>query len=110
MSGRLDADDLVKIPELLSTRLMSIHGQSPHHIYRLIATISGVPEAMADTHVSGLNNETIHEPLLSYLDKLKDPDPYLMYRESRLCSSSSTVLYVPDSGPLWQGRCDVRER
>ncbi|KAF9955508.1 hypothetical protein BGZ65_003346, partial [Modicella reniformis] len=51
----LDADDLVKILGLLSTRLKETHRQSPQHIYRLTLTISRVLDAMADARVKDLD-------------------------------------------------------
>ncbi|KAK3823469.1 MAG: WD40-repeat-containing domain protein [Benniella sp.] len=99
--GYLDADDLVKALKLLSTRSMDTHRQSPHHIYQLTATMSHVLDAMADTNVSGLDRETLHEPLLSYLDKLKkNPDPYLIYQAAY---AYQALQYVPDNETLWQG-------
>jgi len=99
--GYLDADDLVKTLKLLNTRLMDTHRQSPHHIYQLTATMSHVLDAMADTNISGLDRETLHEPLLSYLDKLKkNPDPYLIYQAAY---AYQALQYVPDNETLWQG-------
>ncbi|KAF9343108.1 hypothetical protein BGX34_007216, partial [Mortierella sp. NVP85] len=62
-TGLLDADDLVKILELLSIRLLNTHQQSQKHIYQLTLTASHVLDAMADTRVSGLDREKLHEPL-----------------------------------------------
>jgi hypothetical protein len=99
--GYLDADDLVKTLKLLSTRLMDTHGQSPHYIYQLTATASHVLDAMADTNVSGLDRETLHEPLLSYLDKLKkESDSYLLYQAAY---AHQALQYVPDNETIWQG-------
>ncbi|KAF9947563.1 hypothetical protein BGZ65_008723, partial [Modicella reniformis] len=53
--GYLDTDDLVKILELISTRLRKTHQQSPRHIYQLTATAARVLDAMADTNVTGLD-------------------------------------------------------
>ncbi|KAF9958452.1 hypothetical protein BGZ65_001441, partial [Modicella reniformis] len=47
----LEADDLVKILDLLSKRLGDTHQQSPRHIYQLTMTASRVLDAMADTKV-----------------------------------------------------------
>ncbi|KAF9347048.1 hypothetical protein BGX34_003442, partial [Mortierella sp. NVP85] len=49
--GYLDADDLVKILELLSTRLRATHTQASQHIYQLTLAVSRVLDAMADTKV-----------------------------------------------------------
>ncbi|KAF9345083.1 hypothetical protein BGX34_005045, partial [Mortierella sp. NVP85] len=76
--GYLDADDLVKILGLLSNRLQNAHQQSQKHIHQLTLATSNVLDAMADTKVSGLDREKLHEPLLSYLNSLKESsDPYL---------------------------------
>jgi hypothetical protein len=54
--GYLDADDLVKILQLLSTRLKETHGQSLNHKYLLTLTVSHVLDAMADTSVKNLDS------------------------------------------------------
>ena len=79
--GYLDADDLVKILELLSTRLRNTHSQSSSHMYQLTMAVSRVLDAMADTKVKGLDREKLHEPLSLYLSEIKDvSDPYLVYQ------------------------------
>jgi hypothetical protein len=99
-TGHLDADDLVKILGLLSTRLRDTHQQSQNHIYQLTLTASHVLDAMADTKVSGLDREKLHEPLMSYLDSLKEsPDPYLVYQAAY---AYQALLCVPDDETLWQ--------
>jgi len=96
----LDADDLVKILKLLNTRLQDTHQQSQKHIYQLTLTASHVLDAMADTKVSGLDREKLHEPLLSYLNSLKESsDPYLVYQAAY---AYQALLYVPDDETLWQ--------
>ncbi|KAK3806991.1 MAG: hypothetical protein J3Q66DRAFT_418720 [Benniella sp.] len=93
--GYLDADDLVKILGLLSTRLRSTHNQSSHHMYQLTVSVSRVLDAMADTKVEGLNREDLHEPLCVYLSEIKADisDPYLAYQVSY---AYQALLYVPD--------------
>jgi len=79
--GHLDADNLVKILDLISTRLRGTHNQSPDFIYRLALTVSRVLDAMADSKVKDLDRENIHEPLKAYLKGLGDnADPYLVYQ------------------------------
>jgi hypothetical protein len=96
----LDADDLVKVLSLLSTRLQGTHHQSPQHLYQLTLAVSNVLDAMADAEVKGLDRETIHEPLLSYLDGLKkSSDPYLVYQAAY---AYQALLYVPDNESIWQ--------
>ncbi|KAF9984069.1 hypothetical protein BGZ65_001041, partial [Modicella reniformis] len=51
----LEADDLVKILELLSKRLRGTHQQSPLYIHRLTVAVSNVLDAMADTEVKDLD-------------------------------------------------------
>ncbi|KAF9981591.1 hypothetical protein BGZ65_003786, partial [Modicella reniformis] len=98
--GFLDADDLVKILDLLSTRLKNTHRDSSHHIYRLTLAVSHVLDAMADTKVTGLNREKLHEPLTAYLEKLKgNSDPYLVYQAAY---AFQALLCVPDDETLWQ--------
>ncbi|KAG0234985.1 hypothetical protein BGX31_004388, partial [Mortierella sp. GBA43] len=99
-STYLDADDLVKVLELLSTRLQGTHQQSLQHRFQLTFAVSNVLDAMADANVHGLDRETIHEPLLSYLDGLKgSSDPYLVYQAAY---AYQALLYVPDNESLWQ--------
>ena len=98
--GYLDADDLVKIPELLSTRLRTTHSQSSNHMYQLTMAGSRVLDAVADTKVKGLDREKLHEPLTLYLSEIKDvSDPYLVYQAAY---AYQALLYVPDDDTLWQ--------
>ncbi|KAG0218027.1 hypothetical protein BGX31_011710, partial [Mortierella sp. GBA43] len=99
-STYLDADDLVKVLELLSTRLQGTHQQSLEHRFQLTFAVSNVLDAMADANVKELDRETIHAPLLSYLDGLKgSSDPYLVYQAAY---AYQALLYVPDNESLWQ--------
>ncbi|KAG0216866.1 hypothetical protein BGX31_000443, partial [Mortierella sp. GBA43] len=96
----LDADDLVRVLKLLSTRLQDTHQQSGQHLYQLTLATSNVLDAMADAEVKGLDRETIHEPLKLYLDRLKkSSDPYLMYEAAY---AYQALLYVPDNESLWK--------
>ncbi|KAF9349215.1 hypothetical protein BGX34_001926, partial [Mortierella sp. NVP85] len=98
--GYLDADDLVKILELLSIRLRTTHTQSTNHMYQLTMAVSRVLDAMADTKVKGLDREKLHEPLTLYLSEIKDvSDPYLIYQAAY---AYQALLYVPDDETLWQ--------
>jgi hypothetical protein len=67
--GHLNADDLVKILGLLSTRLIDTHQQSSQHMYQLTMAVSHVLDAMADTNVTDLDREKLHEPLSSTILK-----------------------------------------
>ena len=99
-TGYLNADDLVKILGLLTSRLRETHQQSPQFIYHLTLAASNVLDAMADTKVEGLNRETLHEPLSMYLDALKgNSEPYLVFQAAYTCQA---VLCVPDNETLWQ--------
>ena len=99
-SGCLDSDDLVKILDLLSTRLRDTHEQSTHHLYQLTMAVSHVLDAMADTDVKGLDRVKIHEPLSVYLDGLKkSSDPYLVYQAAY---AYQALMCVPDNESLWQ--------
>ncbi|KAK3810916.1 MAG: hypothetical protein J3Q66DRAFT_414111 [Benniella sp.] len=98
--GDLDSDDLVQVLKLLSTRLRDTHEQSTHHLYQLTVAVSHVLDAMADASVTGLNRETIHEPLSAYLDGLKkSSDPHLVYQAAY---AYQALLCVPDDESLWQ--------
>ncbi|KAF9983856.1 hypothetical protein BGZ65_001352, partial [Modicella reniformis] len=98
--GYLQADDLVKILELLSTRLKGTHQQSPHHIYRLTMAVSRVLDAMADTEVKDLDRANLHKPLTSYLEELKgSSDPYLVYQAAY---AYQALTCVPDNESLWK--------
>ncbi|KAG0240351.1 hypothetical protein BGX31_002023, partial [Mortierella sp. GBA43] len=92
--GYLDADDLVKILQLLSERLKDTHGQSRNHIYQLTLAASRVLDAMADTKVKGLKREALHAPLTNYLNSLKkDTDPCMVYQAAY---AYQALLCVPD--------------
>ncbi|KAF9936265.1 hypothetical protein BGZ65_002581, partial [Modicella reniformis] len=96
----LEADDLVKILGLLSTRLGGTHDQSQHYIYRLTMAVSQVLDAMADTQVKDLDRVDLHEPLTSYLNKLKEsPDPYVVYQAAY---AYQALRCVPDNDSLWK--------
>ncbi|KAG0227994.1 hypothetical protein BGX31_006754 [Mortierella sp. GBA43] len=96
----LNADDLVRILQLLSSRLKDTHRQSPSHRYELTRAVSCILDAMADVKIKGLDRETIHEPLSSYLNKLKNSeDAYLVYQAAY---AYQALLYVPDDELLWQ--------
>ncbi|KAF9350443.1 hypothetical protein BGX34_001220, partial [Mortierella sp. NVP85] len=98
--GYLNSDDLVKILELLNTRLRETHRQSSVYIYQLTQAISRVLDAMADTKVNGLDREKLHVPLGSYLDRLRgSSDPYLVYQAAY---AYQALLYVPDNETPWQ--------
>jgi hypothetical protein len=98
--GYLDADDLVKILQLLSDRLRDTHGQSRNHIYQLTLAASRVLDAMADTKVTGLDREALHLPLTNYLNSLKkDADPCMVYQAAY---AYQALLCVPDDETLWQ--------
>jgi len=98
--GYLSADDLVKILERLSARLMDTHQQSSQHMYQLTMAVANVLDSMADIKVIGLNREKIHEPLASYLSDLKQTsDPFLVYHAAY---AYQALLCVPDDETTWQ--------
>ncbi|KAF9362227.1 hypothetical protein BGX34_006568 [Mortierella sp. NVP85] len=98
--GYLSADDLVKILGLLSIRLMDTHQQSSEHMHQLTMAVSHILDAMADTKVTGLNREKLHEPLSSYLSALKkSSDPFLVYQAAY---AYQALLCVPDDETTWQ--------
>ncbi|KAF9357725.1 hypothetical protein BGX34_009253 [Mortierella sp. NVP85] len=98
--SHLNADDLVKILGHLSERLKDTHKQATGHVYQLVLAVSYVLDAMADTKVKGLDRDKLHEPLSSYLDKLKNSsDPYFVYQAAY---ASQALLLVPDKETTWQ--------
>ncbi|KAG0012653.1 hypothetical protein BGZ80_011600 [Entomortierella chlamydospora] len=98
--GYMDADDLVKILELLNVRLKDTHKQSIQNTYKLSQTISQVLDSMVDSQVEGLSREQLHEPLSDYLEKLqKSSDPFLIYRAAY---AYQALLYVPDDESILQ--------
>ncbi|KAG0228281.1 hypothetical protein BGX31_006630 [Mortierella sp. GBA43] len=98
--GYLGSDDLVKILDMLSTRLKDTHNQSTNNMYELTVAVSRVLDAMADTNVNGLDRQKLHEPLTQYLNGLKSSsDPYLVYQAAY---ASQALLCVPDNETAWQ--------
>ncbi|KAG0229164.1 hypothetical protein BGX31_006292, partial [Mortierella sp. GBA43] len=96
----LEPDDLVKILDMLSTRLKDIHHQSTNNMYELALAVSRVLDAMADTNVKGVDRQKLHEPLALYLNGLKSSsDPYLVYQAAY---ASQALLCVPDNETVWQ--------
>jgi len=99
-TGYLSSHDLVKILELLSNCLKDTHQQSTQHMHELTLAVSNVLDAMADTKVTDLKRETLHEPLSKYLGELKkSSDPYLAYQAAHACQA---LQYVPENETKWQ--------
>ncbi|KAF9361944.1 hypothetical protein BGX26_009400 [Mortierella sp. AD094] len=93
--GSLDADDLVKILELLNTRLKGTHQQSTQRDYRLALSVSCVLNSMFDCQVEGLEREQLHEPLYQYLKELQQSsDPCLVYQAAY---AFQALQYIPDN-------------
>jgi len=62
--------------------------------------VSHVLDAMADTKVTGLDREKLHEPLSTYLKNLQESkDTYLVYQEAY---TYQALLRVPDNENAWQ--------
>jgi hypothetical protein len=98
--GHLSADDLVKILTLLSNRLRDTHQQSTDQMHQLTLAVSHVLDAMADTKVTDLDREKLHEPLSNYLRELKgSSNPYLVYQAAY---AYQALLCVPDDETEWQ--------
>jgi hypothetical protein len=90
----LSAEDLIKILQLLSTRLKDTHQEPSQHMYRLTMAVSNVLDAMADTKVTNLDRVKLHEPLSSYLSELRrSSDPFLKYQAAY---AHQALLNVPD--------------
>jgi hypothetical protein len=67
---------------------------------QLTLTVSHVLDAMADTNVTGLDREKLHEPLSSYLGNLMtSKDPFLVYQAAY---AYQALLCVPDNETAWQ--------
>ncbi|KAF9991687.1 hypothetical protein BGZ80_008960, partial [Entomortierella chlamydospora] len=91
--GYIEADDLVKILELLNARLKNTHKQSTRHTYQLALTISQVLDSMVDSQVKGLSREQLHEPLSDYLRGLQqNSDPYLIYHAAYAYQALQYIL------------------
>jgi len=98
--GYLSSDDLVKILELLGTRLMNTHRQSAENMHQLTLAVSHILDAMADTQVTDMDRKKLHEPLSSYLNELrKNSDPFLVYQAAY---AYQALLCVPDDETTWQ--------
>ncbi|KAF9205887.1 hypothetical protein BGZ49_003359 [Haplosporangium sp. Z 27] len=98
--GYLQSDDLVKILNLLNTRLVNTHSQSTGYIYLLSLTMSSVLDSMVDSQVKGLSREQLHEPLSEYLKGLKESsDPYLVYQAAY---AYQALQHVPDDETILQ--------
>ena len=98
--GFLEADDLVKILELLSRRLKETHWQSSQHMHQLTLAVSQVLDAMADANVTDIDRKKLHDPLSRYLKELKkSDDPYLVYQAEY---AFQALLCVPDDETKWQ--------
>ncbi|KAG0228003.1 hypothetical protein BGX31_006763 [Mortierella sp. GBA43] len=98
--SHLNSDDLVKILDLLSTRLRDTHQHSAHHMHQLTLAVSHVLDAMADTKVTDLDREKLHAPLSTYLGGLmKSQDPFLVYQAAY---AYQALLCIPDNETVWQ--------
>ncbi|KAF9574956.1 hypothetical protein EC968_004958, partial [Mortierella alpina] len=96
----IEADDLVKTLHHINTNLQTTHGQSPDHIYTLTTTVSRVLDAMANSHVEGIERENLHQPLYDYLEGLKgSDDPYLVYQAAY---AFQALQCVPNDESAWE--------
>jgi len=69
-------------------------------MHQLTLAVSHVLDAMADTKVTGLDRERLHEPLSIYLKELKESEnPYLVYQAAY---AFQALLWVPDDETTWQ--------
>ncbi|KAF9354185.1 hypothetical protein BGX26_007987 [Mortierella sp. AD094] len=89
-----DANDLVKILELLGARLKGTHDQSTQQIYKLMLAVSAVLDSIADGNVEGLGRDQLHEPLFKCLEGLQArPEPYLLYQAAY---AFQALEYIPN--------------
>ncbi|KAK3823462.1 MAG: hypothetical protein J3Q66DRAFT_366602 [Benniella sp.] len=99
-TGYLSSDDLVRVLELLNNRLKDTHQKSTQHMHQLTLIAPNVLDAMADTNVSDLDRETLHEPLSDYLrEMMGSSDPYLVYQEAYACQA---LLCIRNNKTKWQ--------
>ncbi|KAF9123800.1 hypothetical protein BGW39_008693, partial [Mortierella sp. 14UC] len=74
----LNADDLVKISDVLRTCLEKTHSQSTEHKYRVALALSRLLDVMVEGHVQQMSRVTQHEPLTALLSQLAgSSDMYL---------------------------------
>ncbi|KAG0019120.1 hypothetical protein BGZ80_006265 [Entomortierella chlamydospora] len=98
--GYIEADDLIKILELLNALIKETHKQSTQHTYQLALAISQVLDSMVDSQVEELSREQLHEPLSDYFKGLQESsDPYLIYQAAYACQA---LLYIPDDETILQ--------
>ncbi|KAF9350282.1 hypothetical protein BGX26_011507 [Mortierella sp. AD094] len=98
--GCIDADDLVKILEILSERLKGTHSQSVQNTYRLALAVSRVLDSMVDSQVERLKREQLHEPLSNYMKELQEnSDPFLVYQAAY---AYQAIQYIPDDESILQ--------
>ncbi|KAF9096449.1 hypothetical protein BGX27_001128 [Mortierella sp. AM989] len=98
--GYLEAADLVKILEVLNTRLQTTHKQTQDYIYQLMLAVSRVLDAMADCKVEGLDRVALHECLAGYINDLKgSTDPHMVYLAAY---AYQALECVPDNESPWQ--------
>ncbi|KAF9979618.1 hypothetical protein BGZ75_009420 [Mortierella antarctica] len=98
--GYLEAHDLVKILQVLNTRMQGTHDQSQDYTYQLMCTVSRVLDAMADCKVEGLDRVTLHGQLSAYIDKFKDnSDPHMVFLAAY---TYQALECVPDNESPWQ--------
>ncbi|KAG0244248.1 hypothetical protein BGX31_009529 [Mortierella sp. GBA43] len=97
----LDADDLAKVLDLISTRLQGDDiQQSVDHLYQSTLAVSYILDVIADVNVKGLDCKTVQDPFLSYLEGLKkSSDPYLVYQAGY---TYQALLYVPENESIWK--------
>ncbi|KAF9275848.1 hypothetical protein BGZ68_010465 [Mortierella alpina] len=96
----LEAADLVKVLEVLNTRLQTTHQQTQGYIYQLMLAVSHVLDAMADCKVEGLDRVTLHERLSGYINELKgNTDPHMVYLAAY---AFQALECVPDNESPWQ--------
>ncbi|KAG0197101.1 hypothetical protein BGX33_000948, partial [Mortierella sp. NVP41] len=98
--GYLEADDLVRILQVLNARLQATRPETQNHIYQLLVAVSRVLDAMADCKVEGLDRVTLHERLSGYINDLKDStDPHMVYLAAY---AFQALECVPDNESPWQ--------
>ncbi|KAF9202193.1 hypothetical protein BGZ49_007606 [Haplosporangium sp. Z 27] len=97
--GYIEIDDLIKILNLLTNRLMGTHQQSTQ-THRLAMTISLVLDSMVDCHVRRLNHWQLHGTLSDYLKELQESsDPSLVYQA---VYAYQALQYIPDDETILQ--------
>ncbi|KAG0019353.1 hypothetical protein BGZ80_005944 [Entomortierella chlamydospora] len=89
----LDANDLVKLLELVNTRLQDIRDEPTQQIHKLTLAISGVIRNMAGSDIRGLSCVQLHGSFFKHLEGVQSRlEPYLIYQAAYAFQALQYVL------------------